>query len=61
MKTKKLNKKLTLKKESIANLGFSEMKGIHAGGDIFDDGGVGGTGYPSCVHISTYLEPCLCP
>lgn len=60
MKTKILSKKLTLNKERIANLDFNEMKVIKAG-DEFDDGGVGGTGYPSCVHISTNLPPCICP
>jgi len=31
MKTKKINNKLTLKKKNIANLNFSETKGVHGG------------------------------
>jgi len=34
MKTKKVNKKLSLNKKTIANLGNNEMNGVHGGGTL---------------------------
>lgn len=52
MKTKKLSKKLTVKKETISNLGISELEDAK--------GGLVTRNYSECGDGYATLVPCLC-
>lgn len=76
MKKKRLVKKLTLKKETVADLNFSQMGMVNGGGVLVD--GDCKTGKPDCPPATTgpcvtdppsncgcpessEAEPCFCP
>ena len=71
MKNKKFSKKLTLKKESIANLNLIEMKGINGGDQLSEEqtpcATEGVTICPTCdptcpeTCYTTYYSNPLCP
>ncbi len=50
MKTKKIDKKLSLNKKTISNLGNNEMNSVHGGGTLDTL-----CCFPSCVSV------CKCP
>ncbi len=53
MKTKKLNKKLTIKKETISNLDKAELDRVKGGAGVTFEYSECGTGHAT-------LNPCLC-
>jgi len=60
MKTKTLNKKLTLSKSTIANLHNSGMKAIYGGNTVVGNTACRTVCVTNCIGCTKVLSDCIC-